>query len=93
MPRRMSARSRALLIISTVVVGLVLLLASTVEAGGGGTETVSYRVRGGDTLWEIAKAHGDDGADPRPGVETIRRLNDLETSVIHPGQVILVPKQ
>ena len=91
MPRYLTAPSRFLVIISTMVVALVLLLASSVMAAGPEPETVDFRVRSGDSLWTIAEAVVPDSADVRGFVAEIRTLNDLETSVIIPGQTLLVP--
>ena len=44
-----------------------------------------YAVRRGDTLWDIARSHG-----VSPG--TLRRLNGLSSSRIHPGQTLTVPR-
>ncbi len=90
MPRYMTAPSRFLVIISTFVVALVLLLASSVMAAGPEPETVDYRVRSGDTLWTIAEETAP-GADIRGVIAEIRDLNDLESSLIIPGQTLVVP--
>ena len=53
----------------------------TVSRSGDG----SYRVRAGDTLWEIARAH-------RTSVTTLARLNNLSSRHrIYPGQILQVP--
>ena len=91
MPRYMTAPSRFLVIISTMVVALVLLLASSVMAAGPEPETVDFRVRSGDSLWTIAEMVAPEATDVRGVVAEIRTLNDLETSVITPGQTLLVP--
>lgn len=93
-PTRLAgARIRALGIISTLALVLVLLLASAVDASGSDEPrlTIDYRVRSGDTLWEIAAEHGPDGGDVREVIEAIRRSNDVDGSVIHPGQVLQIP--
>ena len=90
MPRYLTAPSRFLVIISTFVVALVLLLASSVMAAGPEPVTVDYRVRAGDTLWMIA-AEVADGSDVRGVIAQIRHLNDLESSVILPGQMLEIP--
>jgi len=89
-PRYLTAPSRFLVIISTFVVALLLLLASSVMAAGPEPGTVDYRVRAGDTLWMIA-AEVADGADVRGVVAQIRHLNDLESSIILPGQTLEIP--
>lgn len=94
MARQPSVRKRALVIISTTAVALVLLLSSAVQATGAGedpADTVDYRVLAGDTLWDIALEHGPGGEDPRAVVHAIQEMNELEGSVIQPGQVLSVP--
>ena len=91
MPRYLTAPSRFLVIISTFVVALVLLLASSVMAAGPEPETVDYRVRSGDTLWTIAEEVAPVGDDARGVIAEIRHLNDLDSSLIIPGETLLVP--
>jgi len=91
MPRQATALSRVLVTLSTIVVGLVLLLPSAGKASDGEVDHVSYRVQPGDTVWEIAVEHVGNGGDVRETVGTILRLNDLESSLIMPGQVLEIP--
>ena len=44
----------------------------------------SYTVRRRDTLWRIARQH-------ETTVDLIRRVNQLRSAVIHPGQVLRIP--
>ncbi len=76
---------RVLLVALTVIV-LWALFAG--ETGAGGPER-EYRVRPGDTLWSIAVETFP--GDPREGVWELRERNDLETSRIVPGQVLVLP--
>ena len=48
-------------------------------------------VQPGETLWGVATRIAL-GQDPRPVVDQIRRLNDLESSGIQAGQQLLLPK-
>ena len=91
MPRYVTTPTRFLVIISTMIVALVLLLATSVLAAGPAPVTADYRVRSGDTLWSIAEYVGPDHADVRAVIAEIRDLNDLESSLIRPGQNLLVP--
>ncbi len=54
------------------------------------TETVTYTVAPGDTVWKIAEVVAGD-ADPRNLVQGIMELNGLESSTIHVGQQLYVP--
>ena len=45
----------------------------------------------GDTLWDVAADATESGQDVRATVFEIKRLNGLDGSLIHPGQVLLVP--
>jgi len=88
--------SRVLIVISTIVVALVLLLASSVQATGELLEitevqTAEYKVRSGDNLWDIAADHTPDGRDVWTTIESIKRMNDINGSVIQPGQVLEIP--
>ena len=49
-----------------------------------GNDTLRYRVRSGDSLWNIARSHGTT-------VNRLRSINNLRTSRIYAGQVIEVP--
>jgi LysM repeat protein len=91
MPRYLTAPSRFLVIISTFVVALVLLLASSVMAAGPEPATVDYRVRSGDTLWTIAEEVAPEDNDVRGVISEIRHLNELDSSMIIPGETLLVP--
>jgi len=44
----------------------------------------NYRVRGGDSLWDIAKKHG-------VSVAKIKSANRIRTSHLKPGQVLAIP--
>ncbi len=91
MPRYVTAPSRFLVIISTMIVALVLFLASSVMAAGPEPVTVDYRVRAGDTLWSIAEDVAVGGSDIRGIVAEVRDMNGLEASVIRPGQTLVIP--
>ena len=49
------------------------------------TESGAYKVRSGDSLWTIARAHGTT-------VDEIRSMNKLRGSRIYAGQVLEVPR-
>lgn len=48
--------------------------------------TTRYRVRSGDTLWHLARRYGTT-------VKRLRSMNDLASSRIRPGQMLVVPRE
>jgi LysM repeat protein len=60
-------------------------------AAGPEPMTADYWVNSGDTLWSIAEQVAPEDTDVRAVVAEIRNLNDLESSLIYPGQSLLVP--
>ena len=86
-----SARFRALSIISITVIVVLLFLSSAVQATGQVTETADYRVKPGDTLWQIAQTHGPEDADTRRIVAVIERINQIDGGNLQAGQVIEIP--
>lgn len=86
-----SARIRALTIISITVVFVLMLLASASHATGEITGTFDYRVKPGDTLWDIAEDFGPDGRDTRAIVATIERINQLDGGILQAGAVLEIP--
>jgi LysM repeat protein len=86
-----SARFRALSIISITVIVVLLFLSSAVQATGQVTETTEYRVKPGDTLWQIAQTHGPDNTDTRRIVAVIEKLNQIDGAILQAGQMIEIP--
>ena len=86
-----SARIRALSIISITVIVVLLFLSSAVQATGRVSETDDYRVKPGDTLWQIAQTHGPQDADTRRIVAVIEKINQIDGGRIQAGQVIEIP--
>ncbi len=61
--------------------------ASTVRlASNGEVDLERYRVREGDTLWDIAREHDT-------SVHAIKLANDLDGSLIQPGDTLLIPSR
>jgi hypothetical protein len=91
MTSTVSARIRALSIISITVIVVLLLLASAGHATLDASETMSYRVKGGDTLWEIAGDYGPENTDRRAVIAVIERINGVDAGSLQVGQIIDIP--
>ncbi len=79
-----------LLILLIALVAILLLLGGT-GAASEPSITMEHRVRSGDTLWAIAQGFTSSGDDVRESVALIRELNELESSALHPGQILMIP--
>lgn len=55
------------------------------ESSEGTTALARYRVRGGDSLWEIAKRHGT-------SVDRLKRANGMSSSRLKPGMMLEIPQ-
>lgn len=77
--------------VRVLVIAVVVVLAWAVLARpseGAGPER-SYLVRPADTLWTIAARHY--AGDPRDAIWRIQERNDLDGTLIRPGQRLLLP--
>ena len=88
--------ARVVVLLTAIVMALVLLLALSADASADDSPvvvaaTVTHVVESGDTLWDIAAEHTPAGDDVRELVHDIKLVNDLDTSMIVVGQVLLVP--
>jgi LysM repeat protein len=72
-----------------LTLALVLLWAIVAHASIGSGSEQRYVVRPGDTLWAIAEQTY--GGDPRDGVWKITQRNDLDTTLLRPGQRLVLP--
>jgi hypothetical protein len=50
-------------------------------------------VRCGDSLWTIAREHGDPGRDIREIVWRIGQANELDSGNLQPGDEIMIPAE
>ena len=93
---RLTRRGRS----AVVLVACLLLLAAFALAPFGPWADTEPPARGpaptmvvepGDTLWAIAQRVAP-GRDPRVMVERLRRLNNLDTPALTPGQTLVLPR-
>ena len=93
---RLTRRGRRLVL--ALALGGALALGSVASFVGGGDQgglrlagERSVVVQPGDTVWSIAGEVAGPGQDVRTVVDAIEELNDLEGSVVVPGQVLELP--
>lgn len=79
-------------LLSMAVVVLLALVAAVGIIGSGlmaPVETSTATVQAGQSLWDVAAATG--ASDVSEAMAQIVDLNDLDSSTIHPGQILVVP--
>lgn len=82
---------RSLLTVAVAVaVVLAVLLGSAAPSSGASSHSRRHMVRPGETLWGIASA-GYPNSDPREAVYQIEQANHLSSTMIDPGQVLVLP--
>lgn len=102
--RKFTARFIVLLVLMLGIVSVGAIVQANAGGVNAGTETVSAAsstpsvtsaakviVEQGDSLWTIASANAPKGTDVRSYIDRIKKMNQLKSSVLHEGQVLLLP--
>mgnify|MGYP004708719103 CR=1 FL=1 len=93
-PRKFYSRVTGLTLLVLLTVMSFLSISGTLTADAlVEPVTYEYQVESGDTLWDIAKRIQTSGQDVREVVFQITVLNNLTSSDIHSGQLILLPQE
>ncbi len=79
------------LLIVVLALAAVFLLFSTQVQADEPLVVSEMRVMPGDTLWDIAAEVTSPEDDVRSTMLELKRLNELETSALRAGQILLVP--
>ena len=92
-------------LIKLKIILLILTLAVFLAIDGAATQTskevfivdmaqhTKVIVRPGESLWKIARTHGSPRHDIRKVIYEIQKINQLQSTTIHPGQIILIPQK
>lgn len=94
MTYRLHLKNRRRFFLLMALLGFLVILSATILSAGASTrleaETVLVTVQAGDTLWDLAADHCEKG-DIRSYISEIKRLNEMENSIIYAGQSLLLP--
>lgn len=88
-PRADQRRVAVLAIVVSMALSVVWAprLLATTPPGEGRTHVVTQ----GETLWGVARLHAPEHIDPRAFVDQVRKLNQLSTARLSPGQELRLP--
>jgi LysM domain len=95
-PLRLTRRGRRLLAAVFLVLGMAIAAttaAAVLDAGGSGLRPAGHSsvvVEPGDTLWSIARQVAPE-EDTRAVVDAIEDVNELDSTLLVPGQVLQLP--
>lgn len=101
---RLRLTRRGRMVFTSVVAGPLAVLAIIVALNGGiaaaadaslATSSQSFTyvtIHAGQSLWHVAETVAPT-ADPRDVISDIMRLNQLDSSAVHPGDRIAIPTQ
>lgn len=66
--------------------------AISARAGAAAAPSIQVDVEPGDSLWSLAREHPIAGLSTNEVVSRIRELNDLDGSLLRPGEQLMVPQ-
>lgn len=80
-------------ILTVIFLILISIISNTFIAEGMQVEEkIVVEVEVNDTLWSIAKEHGSKEMDIRETIYLIKKINELESAMIYPGQELEIPQ-
>jgi hypothetical protein len=91
--RRRWVRWMVVSLVVGVVAAFPALAGSRERDPEGGRPPLLVEVEYGDSLWTIAREHGDPNRDVREVVYFIRKANDVTAGRLQPGDVLAIPAE
>ena len=93
---RLTIRGRIVLLVLTALISWLGWSAFSTQPAyseTGAMQVVTYTVRPGDTLWSYAADVTPVNGNVSQRVDEIMELNHMDSPVLQPGQVIVIPAQ
>lgn len=87
-----SQLSVRLSVLLAAVCAVFLLIGGAADAEQPSLPALEYVVEAGDSLWSIAGSYSGPGEDVRGLISDIKLVSGLESSLIHPGQILFIPQ-
>lgn len=92
---RVKSRTRFTIFIAAIMIiavtGINSVLGFNTASGESEHKYVTVEVLPGESLWDIATVHMSSDMDKREAVHLIKKANNLDDSMVEPGQHIKVP--
>ncbi|HUG32467.1 MAG TPA: LysM peptidoglycan-binding domain-containing protein [Acidimicrobiia bacterium] len=87
-----SQLSVQLSVLLATVCAVFLLIGGAADAEAPPGPATEYVVAQGETLWEIASAHTDEGEDVRATIGAIKDRSGIDSSSLRVDQVLHIPQ-
>ena len=79
-------------VLAIVSVSIFLITSlGLISSGQDKTKLVQVKVDHGDTLWKIADNYYDNNVDLRKMIFRIKKINNLNSAMLQPGQSLKIP--
>ncbi len=81
------------LFLSSIILILILISGFyiTTYADANNTLVANHQVQSGETLWQIASMYDHGNKDIREFIFNIKKINNLGSGLIKPGQILEIP--
>lgn len=84
--------------IFSALVGILLLIIlfisffSLIGSGENSSNFVNHEIISGESLWSIAaKYYNENNVDLRKIIYKIKKINNIDSAVINPGNILIIP--
>lgn len=84
-------RTRFVLLMMVAILFVAVSLAQIQAVSGEDGKYTEVTVERGDSLWSLSSRHKPEHLDTRDYIEMVVSLNDLNSAVLFPGQVLKMP--